>query len=299
MFDSQISGLQHVKSHLNNEFEDAVDAILNTDGKVVLCGVGKSGLIAKKIVATLASTGTEAVFLHPTEALHGDLGILSARDVVILISYSGETSEVVTLLAYLKKDHIRSIAITGVPESSIAKAADHHINVHIREEACPLRLAPMTSTTATLVVGDALAACLMMAKKITPTDFAKRHPGGSLGRKLLGVVADEMLGIDQAIVSSDANVKEIVMKMTQGISGIVAVKHDNEIGIITDGDLRRAMNKFSKKFFKLTAEQIMTRNPICVSCYSSLSDADELMRRTKTHSLLVLDNDELVGILKQ
>ena len=299
VFDAQIHGLTLVRDRLGKQFEETIVTLANTSGRIILCGIGKSGIIAKKISATFSSTGTPSFFLHPSEAIHGDLGMLLSEDLIVMISYSGETKEMVDLIPHLNRKNINVVSITGANASTLAMIANHHIDINIFTESCPLNLAPTTSTTATLVVGDALATCLMIAKKTTEKEFASNHPGGSLGRKLLGNVSDEMVPIGDAIIDEDSDTKSIILAMTTGITGIVVVKHKRGFGVITDGDLRRAMNEFENAFFSKTAGQIMTSDPVKVSSQTSLVDAQELMIRSKTHALLVIEGSKVLGILKQ
>src|ERR1700760_4812532 len=244
VFDIEIESLKHVAASINDDFTVTVEAILGNNGKLIVAGVGKSGLIGRKIAATLASTGTPSFFLHPGEAFHGDLGMVEPHDMIILISYSGETDEVLKIIPFLKWNNNKIISITGNPNSTIAKNSDYHLNVCITREACPLELAPTSSTTVTLVMGDALAIALMEARAFQHEDFARFHPGGSLGRKLLIKVKDMMRTDNLPFIAADASFTELLLRMSEGRLGLVMVGSAAYIdGIVTDGDLRRALMK--------------------------------------------------------
>src|ERR1700740_1849570 len=240
VFDIEIESLKEVANSIGDDFAAAVDAILESKGKLIVAGVGKSGLIGRKIAATLASTGTPSFFLHPGEAFHGDLGMVEPNDMVILISYSGETDEVLKIIPFLKWNKNKIISITGNPGSTIAKNSDHHLNVCITREACPLELAPTSSTTTTLVMGDALAVALMEARQFQHEDFARFHPGGNLGHKLLTKVKHEMRTDNLPFIHPDASFTELLLRMSEGRLGMVIVGDRNYVkGVVTDGDLRR------------------------------------------------------------
>src|ERR1700761_8366663 len=244
VFDIEIESLQNVAGLIDDVFTQVVNTILKTDGKIIVIGIGKSGIIGKKIAATLSSTGTPSFFLHPGEAFHGDLGIVSTNDQVILISYSGETDEVLKVIPFLKWNKNLIISITGNPNSTIAKHSTHHLNIHVTREACPLALAPTSSATATLVMGDALAIALMETRQFQQEDFARFHPGGSLGRKLLIKVKDLMRTDNLPFVDKSASFTEMLLCMSEGKLGMVIVGDAGYVkGIITDGDLRRALMK--------------------------------------------------------
>ncbi|NDG83901.1 MAG: KpsF/GutQ family sugar-phosphate isomerase [Proteobacteria bacterium] len=271
-------------------------------GKVLVVGLGKSGKIAAKISATLSSTGTPSVYVHPTEALHGDLGMVGAQDVVIAISYTGNTEEVVALLPFFEKRGAPVIALTGNPESRLAKQSRHVIDCSVKEEACAHNLAPTSSTTLTLAVGDALAMALMQARGFTAEDFAKNHPGGSLGRRLQLLVKDLMHGVPEApCVSGDATMEEVIHLSTEKKLGAVLVCEGQKlIGIITDGDVRRALRQ-KEKFFTLAASEVMTRSPITVSGTTLAYDALRLMeeRESQISVLPVVDSSgNALGILR-
>lgn len=287
VFNVEIESLQQVAALLDGQFDDAVKTILACKGRVVVSGIGKSGLIGKKIAATLASTGTPAFFMHPGEAFHGDLGMVGADDIVILISYSGETDEVLKLIPYLKHNKNILIAITGYPDSTIAKNSDHHLNIAVEHEACPLKLAPTSSTTAALVMGDALAVALMECRDFQPQDFARYHPGGSLGRKLLVKVKDLMRTDNLPFIQSDATFTDLVLKMSEGRLGLVIVgKADYIQGLVTDGDLRRALVK-NPDTTTLSIGMMMNPNPIIVDGDEYISGAEQLMIDKKITTILV------------
>lgn len=300
VFSIESKSIEALINNLDAQFNDAVELILNSTGKVIICGMGKSGIIGKKISATLASTGTQSFFMHPGEAYHGDLGMVDSNDIFIAISYSGETDELLKLLPFLKSNNNQIIAITGRKESTLASSSHFHLNVSVEREACPLQLAPTSSTTATLAMGDAMAVALMEARKFQPENFAKFHPGGSLGRRLLSKVKDEMIVDNLPIVRPDTCTKDVVSIMTQvGIGIAVVVKGEQVLGIITDGDLRRSIDLAQSEFFSLTAEIIMTKEAEKIGAFTSMVDAIEIMNRKKVHALLVCENNVLVGIVKK
>jgi arabinose-5-phosphate isomerase len=287
VFDIEIESLQNVARLIDDEFTNVVNTILNTNGKIIVIGIGKSGIIGKKIAATLSSTGTPSFFLHPGEAFHGDLGIVSPNDYVILISYSGETDEVLRVIPFLKWNKNLIISITGNPTSTIAKNSDHHLNIAITREACPLALAPTSSATATLVMGDALAIALMESRQFQQEDFARFHPGGSLGRKLLIKVKDLMRVDNLPYISTDASFTELLLCMSEGKLGMVIVgTAENVQGIITDGDLRRALLR-NPEPSKLTISETMTADPVIIDGDEFVSQAEQLMMEKKITNVLV------------
>lgn len=287
VFDIEIESLKEVANSIGDDFTAAVDAILESKGKLIVAGVGKSGLIGRKIAATLASTGTPSFFLHPGEAFHGDLGMVEHDDLVILISYSGETDEVLKIIPFLKWNNNKIISITGDPNSTIAKNSDYHLNVCITREACPLELAPTSSTTVTLVMGDALAIALMEARQFQHEDFARFHPGGSLGRKLLVKVKDLMRKDNLPIIDKNASFTEMLLCMSEGKLGMVIVGTADRVeGIVTDGDLRRALlrNPDTKQ---LHVDDMMTINPVIVEPEEYIHQAEQLMIERKIATILV------------
>jgi arabinose-5-phosphate isomerase len=287
VFDIEIESLQKVASSLDDTFTDVVQAILQCSGKVIVAGVGKSGHIGKKISATLASTGTPSFFLHPGDAFHGDLGIVGASDAVLLISYSGETDELLRIIPFLKWNNNLIISITGNVASTIAKNSNYHLNSTITREACPLALAPTSSTTAALVMGDALAVALMEQRGFKEEDFARFHPGGSLGRKLLTRVKDLMRTDDLPLITTEASFTDVLMRMSTGRLGLVIVgTADSVEGVITDGDLRRALLK-NPDTSKLSVTDMMTANPVIVNDDEFISNAEQVMMEKKITTLLV------------
>ena len=262
--------------------------------------MGKSGLIGRKIAATLASTGTPSFYLHPGEAFHGDLGMISSEDVVVALSHSGETDEVLKIVPFIQSNGNVLISITSNPESTLAKNSNFHLNVCVKEEACILHLAPTTSTTAQLAMGDALAVALMKARDFTAMDFARLHPGGSLGRRLLMTVGNVMRKNDLPIVASDCGATEMIHRMTRGGLGLIVVVDNGQIlGIVTDGDLRRAMESLQAKFFDINVMDIATRSPKSINKNAKLIEAEKMMTQHKVNSLLVTDDDgELCGVIQ-
>ncbi len=300
VFAIEAKEIANLSNLLTSDFEDAINAVLNTNGKFIISGMGKSGIIGKKIAATLASTGTPSFFLHPGEAYHGDLGMIEKDDIVLLISNSGETDEVLKLIPFLKAQENITISMSGNPKSTLAQNTNYHLNVAVEHEACPLQLAPTSSTTATLVMGDAIAVALMKLRDFKDENFAKFHPGGSLGRRLLTKIENVMKKDNLPIITKDANVKEIIHKITDGKCGLVVILENDKIaGIITDGDIRRVMESQEEKFFNLNAKDIMSNSPKQINKDEKLVTASEIMGNFKINSLLVVNNeDKLVGIVQ-
>jgi len=300
VFEIEAKEIANLSNLLTSDFEDAINAVLNTNGKFIISGMGKSGIIGKKIAATLASTGTPSFFLHPGEAYHGDLGMIEKDDIVLLISNSGETDEVLKLIPFLKAQENITISMSGNPKSTLAQNTNYHLNVAVEHEACPLQLAPTSSTTATLVMGDAIAVALMKLRDFKDENFAKFHPGGSLGRRLLTKIENVMKKDNLPIITKDANVKEIIHKITDGKCGLVVILENDKIaGIITDGDIRRVMESQEEKFFNLNAKDIMSNSPKQINKDEKLVTASEIMGNFKINSLLVVNNeDKLVGIVQ-
>lgn len=299
VFSVEAKAVAALSDTLSTDFDDAVSAILSSEGKTIVCGMGKSGIIGKKIAATLASTGTPSFFMHPGEAYHGDLGMVSPDDVFIAISNSGETEEVVKLIPFLKDNGNVLIAMTGNPDSTLAKAANYHLNVGVEEEACPLQLAPTSSTTATLAMGDALAVTLMKARDFKPENFARFHPGGSLGRRLLSRVENEMVSDNLPVIQPDASVAEVISAITGGGLGMAIVSTVDKPSVITDGDLRRAIEKYKEQLFTKNASNLMTSNPVSVMAGTRVEDALVLMEERKITSVLVTERGEIVGVFKK
>lgn len=287
VFKDEIESLQEAAALIDGQFTRAVEAVLHSKGKLIITGAGKSGLIGKKIAATLASTGTASFFMHPTEAFHGDLGMVGTDDVLLLISYSGETDEVIKIIPFLKWNKNITISITGNPNSTIANNTDLHLNVHITHEACALKLAPTSSTTATLVMGDALAVALMEARQFQPEDFARFHPGGSLGRKLLVKVKDLMRTDSLPFIQEDISFTELLLRMSEGRLGMVIVGNANQVkGVVTDGDLRRALIR-NPDTSTQTVAGMMSENPVIINEEELINQAEQLMIDRKITTILV------------
>ncbi len=285
---------------LTDDFAKSIEAIYKSRGKFIISGMGKSGIIGKKIAATLASTGTPSFFLHPGEAYHGDLGMIEKEDIILLISNSGETDEVLKLIPFLKSQQNTIISMSGNPDSTLAQNTNYHLNIAVEHEACPLQLAPTSSTTATLVMGDAIAVALMKLRGFKDENFAMFHPGGSLGRRLLTTVESVMKKENLPICKKTAGVKDVIHHITDGKCGLVVVLEDKKIvGIITDGDIRRFMESKEEEFFSLYAQDMMTQNPKTIQSSEKLVAANEMMSQSKINSLLVVNEDqELVGIVQ-
>ena len=297
---TEAEAVLRIKEMLNGEFVSAVEAILACEGKVILTGMGKSGIIAKKIAATLASTGTPSFFLNPGEAFHGDLGMISKGDIVIALSYSGETDEVLKIVPFVHENNNLLISVTGNAESALAKNSDIHLDTKVEREECVLHLAPTSSTTAQLALGDALACAVMKMRNFTSQDFARLHPGGSLGRRLLMRVGNIMRKHDLPIVTEEASAVDMIHAISRGGLGLIVVEREGEIlGIITDGDIRRAMESRQSAFFDIHPMDIATREPKTIHPESKLIEAEREMTRHKVNSLLVVDDSRhLVGVVQ-
>ena len=283
---------------LDERFERAVQLLLDCRGRVIVTGMGKSGIICRKIAATLTSTGTPALFLHPAEAIHGDLGVLQADDVIVALSYSGETEELLRLLETIKRLGVAMIAITGDDRSTLAHAADVWLDCRVSEEACPLNLVPTASTTAALALGDALAMCLLVAKGFRQEDFANLHPGGKIGKRLMR--AEQLMhGGEQApIVTTTAAMADVIYEMNRkGLGMTCVVENDRLVGIITDGDLRRHMTR-GRNILDQSAADVMTRGPITVRTDTLAAEALHILEQRKITSVVVADNEQRVlGVL--
>jgi len=298
IFEIEAREIANLAYKLTDDFEKAIEAILKSKGKVIISGIGKSGLIGKKISATLSSTGTSSFFLHSSEAYHGDLGMVEKDDIVLLISNSGETDEVLKIVPFFKTQGNITISITGNPNSTLAKNTDYHLNISVEREGCPLNLAPMASTTAMLVMGDAIASTLMRVKNFKKEDFARYHPGGSLGRRLLTKVKDIAYMDNLPTSSIDDNIKDVIKVISKSRFGLTAVMDNSQIvGVITDGDLRRAMED-EENFFKLKARDIMTEKAKTIDLEEKLIDAQKMMLNYKINSLLVTENGRFVGVIQ-
>jgi arabinose-5-phosphate isomerase len=289
-----------ISARLTESFAAAVALILASRGRVIVSGIGKSGHVARKIAATMASTGTPAYFVHAAEAVHGDLGMITHDDVLIALSNSGENSELLTIVPLVKRQGGHLIAMTGNPASALAREADIHLDAHVDEEACPLNLAPTASTTAALALGDALAVALLDARGFSATDFARSHPGGALGRKLLTHVRDVMQPVARvAVVGESTEIPAALKAISQGGMGMVAVlgTNGNLAGIFTDGDLRRALEKLGD-LRQIKVGEVMGRNPRVIGPDRLAVEAVEMMERLKLNQLLVTDNaGQLLGAL--
>ena len=282
---------------VNDDFSDAVQLIYNSKGRVIITGIGKSAIIASKIVASLNSTGTPSVFMHAADAIHGDLGLILDDDVVICISKSGNTPEIKVLVPLIKRAKNKMIAITGNTDSFLGQEADYLLNAFVDKEVCPNNLAPTTSTTAQLVIGDALVVCLLELRQFSSTDFAKYHPGGALGKKLYLKVEDISSVNEKPKVNGNASIKDVIVEMTEKMLGVTAViENDKIIGIVTDGDLRRMLTKTSN-FTGLTAKDIMSANPKRISSDKMAVDAKEVMETYGISQLLVENDGKYAGIV--
>lgn len=289
--------IAHLSALLTEDFANSVELIYNSKGRVIITGIGKSAIIANKIVATLNSTGTPAIFMHAADAIHGDLGLILKDDVVICISKSGNTPEIKVLVPLIKNAKNKMIAITGNKDSFLGQQADYILNAYVEQEACPNNLAPTTSTTAQLVMGDALAVSLLELRGFSSKDFAKYHPGGALGKRLYLRVNDLSSQNLKPQVTLDASLKEVIVEITEKMLGVTAVVEDgNILGIITDGDLRRMLSK-SNDISGLKAKNIMSKNPRCIEEDAMAIDAKELMEEFGISQLLVKQNGKYAGVV--
>lgn len=297
---TEMLALRHLEETLGDDFAAAVEIMLGCRGKCIVTGMGKSGLVGRKIAATLASTGTPSFFLHPGEAFHGDLGMISPEDVVLALSYSGETDEILKIVPFIHANGNRLISMTGKAESALARNSDVHLDVGVREEACILHLAPTSSTTAQIAMGDALAVSLMQLRGFTSMDFARLHPGGSLGRRLLMTVGNVMRSKDLPVVGPDCPATEMIHAISKGGLGLIVVCSGDRIeGIVTDGDVRRAMERLRGEFFNIRAADIATPSPKTIRPEEKLIEAEKMMTRNKVTSLLVTDDaDRLAGVIQ-
>lgn len=294
---SESESIARLTNFLDDNFVNAVEIIFHSKGRLVITGIGKSAIIAQKIVATLNSTGTPSLFLHASEAIHGDLGMVQSGDVVICISKSGNSPEIKVLVPLLKRFGNKLIAITGNTTSFLGKEADFVLNTYVESEACPINLAPTNSTTAQLVMGDAIAVCLMEMKNFTAEDFAKYHPGGALGKKLLLRVVDMLDTTHKPTVSPDSTIKNVIVEISEKRLGVTAViENEKVVGIITDGDIRRMLNK-TENISGLTAQDIMTKNPKTIKSTDMVSDALNILEDFSITQLVVVDNGQYKGVI--
>ena len=301
VIDDEVEALISLKDFIDEKFEEIIDIIYKCKGRLIFTGIGKSGHISKKISATLSSTGTSSFFMHSTEAYHGDLGMIQSDDIVIAISYSGETEDLLKTVPIIKKLGCSVIGVSGNDQSTLAKISDYHQLIKVEKEACPLDLAPTSSATATLVWGDALAISLMDKKDFKPEDFAKSHPGGTLGKRLLLSAADVMVsGDDIPIINYDLLSKDVIKNISEKGMGVTFVysKKREVSGIITDGDIRRAIDK-SNYFFDMTAEDFMSKTFISVHPNDLASDCLKIMADKKIGCLAVMEDKKLVGVINQ
>ena len=289
-----------MSKRIDSTFSEVVKKILTCNGRVIVCGMGKSGVVGQKISSTLASTGTPSFFMHPAEAFHGDLGMIKSEDILLLIAYSGETEEILRIIPFLKENGNLIISMTGNANSTLALNSDYHLDITVKREACPLQITPTTSVTAASVMGDALAVALMKERDFKAEDFARFHPGGSLGRRLLTTVEDAMVKNNLPTVAKAACMKDVIGVMTSGRQGVAVVvdKQQHVIGVISDGDLRRALNRY-ENVFKLKAEDIMTKDPKTVSKDLKLYEAEKIFNRYEVVTLVVADDEgKLFGLLQ-
>ena len=296
---TEAAAIKALEARLDESFVQAVQLIRDCKGKIVVTGVGKSGHIGSKIAATLASTGTPAFFLNPLDAYHGDLGMLSENDLVLAISYSGATEELLRFLPLIQAKHIPIIGMSGSPSSLLARFSEVHLDISVAREADPLNLVPTASTTATLALGDALACALVEAKQFQPTDFAQLHPGGDLGRRLLAKVENVMFTENLPFLTPATTMGEAIEIVTNGKLGVgVVVDSEQLVGIITDGDIRRAMQRLGQAFFATPVAEIMSRNPKTISRNAKIVEAGETMNHYSIHTLVVLDDaGKVCGII--
>ena len=284
---------------IDDNFDNAVELMFRCHGKVIVTGVGKSGHIGAKIAATLSSTGTPSFFINPLDVFHGDLGVMTKDDVVLAISNSGQTDELLRFIPMVLHMEIPIIGMSGNPSSLLAKYSTYHINVSVSKEACPLNLAPTSSTTASLAMGDAMAVALMEKRNFRPQDFAQFHPGGELGKRLLTTAGDVMRTEEMPVITPEMHLGDAIIHVSKGKLGLGIAERDGEIaGLITDGDIRRAMEKWKAQFFDKTVADIMTTQPKTVSTDTKISQVQSIMNRYKIHSVLVTDkNNHLLGVV--
>lgn len=298
-FQEEAQAILNLIPKLDDNFTKAIELIIESKGKFIVTGVGKSGHIGAKIASTLASTGTPAFFVNPLDAFHGDLGMIGKGDVVLAISNSGQTDELLRFIPLLRERNIPIISMSGNPASLLAKYSDCHLNVSVDKEACPLNLAPTSSTTATLAMGDAIACALMTVRNFQAKDFAQFHPGGSLGRRLLSRVKDYMTSDNLPIVRRESKISDTLLQISRTKMGIAVVVENEEIlGVVTDGDIRRTMQRDQDRFFQLTVKDLMNNSPKTIKEDAKLSHAEEIMRQHNIKSLIVVnDENKLVGVI--
>ncbi len=296
---TETDALLNLSNLIDTNFNTAVEIILSAKGKVIVTGIGKSGHIGRKIAASFASTGTPSFFLHPSEAIHGDLGMIGTDDIVLAIANSGETPEILKIIPYTADNNIPLIAISSKPQSTLAQKSTVHLSIGSFVEACPLSLAPTTSSTLTLAMGDALMVALMDGRGFKEENYAKFHPGGSLGRRLLDTVATVMLTDKLPFIEEGFDMSKIIYTINSGRCGLGIVGTKNTVlGIITDGDLRRAMDSSQEDFFNLKATNVMTKTPKFINSSTKLIEAKSYMNTNKITSLLVGTNNKLEGVIQ-
>ena len=297
--EDEAQALLELIPQLDENFDKAVNMIYNCKGKIIVTGVGKSGHIGAKIAATLSSTGTPAFFINPLDVFHGDLGVMTSDDIVLALSNSGQTDELLRFIPMVLHMNISIISMTGNENSLLAKYSNAHIKVWVKKEACPLNLAPTSSTTAALAMGDALAVALMEVRHFEPRDFAQFHPGGELGKRLLTTAEDVMISHDLPVIDKDMNLGDAIILVSKGKLGLgVSTENDKVIGLITDGDIRRAMEKWREKFFDKKVKDIMTTTPKSVLPSTKITEIQRIMHQYKVHTVLVVNEEnKLLGVV--
>lgn len=297
--EDEAQALLELIPQLDENFDKAVNMIYNCKGKIIVTGVGKSGHIGAKIAATLSSTGTPAFFINPLDVFHGDLGVMTSDDIVLALSNSGQTDELLRFIPMVLHMNIPIISMTGNENSLLAKYSNAHIKVWVKKEACPLNLAPTSSTTAALAMGDALAVALMEVRHFEPRDFAQFHPGGELGKRLLTTAEDVMISHDLPVIDKDMNLGDAIILVSKGKLGLgVSTENDKAIGLITDGDIRRAMEKWREKFFDKKVKDIMTTTPKSVLPSTKITEIQRIMHQYKVHTVLVVNEEnKLLGVV--
>lgn len=300
VFQIEIDSLKEVSKKLSSDFTSVIEAIDKSSGRCVITGMGKSGLVGQKIAATLASTGTKSFFMHPGEAYHGDLGMIHSDDVIVAISNSGETEEIIRLLPFFKENKNLVVAMCGKKDSTLVKHSEFFLDIGVSKEACPLKLAPTSSTTVTMAMGDALAVALMKAQGFEAENFARFHPGGSLGRKLLMRVSDVMKKDNLPVMSPDKTFEEVISIISNGRLGLgIVLDKDMIVGVITDGDIGRALKEKKASALEMKASELLTRNPIKVESSDKIAIAENIMQEKKIATLLVVENGNLVGVVQR
>ena len=297
--EDEAQALRELIPQLDENFDKAVNMIYNCKGKIIVTGVGKSGHIGAKIAATLSSTGTPAFFINPLDVFHGDLGVMTSDDIVLALSNSGQTDELLRFIPMVLHMNIPIISMTGNENSLLAKYSNAHIKVWVKKEACPLNLAPTSSTTAALAMGDALAVALMEVRHFEPRDFAQFHPGGELGKRLLTTAEDVMISHDLPVIDKNMNLGDAIILVSKGKLGLgVSTENDKVIGLITDGDIRRAMEKWREKFFDKKVKDIMTTTPKSVLPSTKITEIQRIMHQYKVHTVLVVNEEnKLLGVV--